>query len=289
MSRLFKLRKVATIVKQDGSGSRQCQFKNVRVIRRHEPVLASPNDQSGLLHCPHDSLQGRDVLNTKSAERDNIPERFENSLMCARRAGEPVFRFDKPSRDEPRVVKSRPPKYPGSHAAWTSYEFAEDWHTRKAHGECGFAPYTGRHDENHRFYAARSKTRTFKNYTAAERIADEMSTIFALCGQEAEGETGKVGNGVAILLRLIGQAMTEHVESVAPVPGGEGGNIFLPFQDRATNSGQKNNGAACATRLPEAGAEPADIYVSVLKRSSRSFRGFGNDQTRWLSFSPETR
>ena len=52
------------------------------------------------MQCPHDGLQGRDVLNPKSADRDKIPECFENPLMCARHAGEGVFGFDKAIRDE---------------------------------------------------------------------------------------------------------------------------------------------------------------------------------------------
>jgi hypothetical protein len=76
------------------------RLEKAGMIRRHEPVLPSPNDEGSLVQCPHDGLQGRDLLDPKSADRNKIPKRFENCLMRTRRAGEDVFCFDKLIRDE---------------------------------------------------------------------------------------------------------------------------------------------------------------------------------------------
>jgi hypothetical protein len=70
LSRLFKLRKMAAFVEQDRSRLRQPRFDNAGVIRRHKPVLPSPDNQGWLVDCAHDGLQGRDLFDPKSAGRD---------------------------------------------------------------------------------------------------------------------------------------------------------------------------------------------------------------------------
>ena len=67
-----------------------------------------------------------------------------------------------------------------------------------------------------------------------------MRAGFALRRQESQSETSKIGDRVAVLLRLIGQAVAEHVEGVDAVPGGEGRDIVLPFQNRAADPGEEN-------------------------------------------------
>ena len=129
--------------------------------------------------------------------------------------------------------------------------------------------------------------RAHSSAIGTERIADNMRAVFTLRGKETQGEMGKFRNAVAVLLRLIAQAMAEHVEGVDAVPGRKCGDIFLPFQHRAADSRQKNDGRARATRLPVAGAERADIDVSVLTHAGESFARVGDDHThRPLSFFP---
>ena len=70
LPRLFKLRKMAAFVEQDRSRLRQLRFDNAGVIRRHKPVLPSPDNQGWLVDCAHDGLQGRDLFDPKSAGRD---------------------------------------------------------------------------------------------------------------------------------------------------------------------------------------------------------------------------
>ena len=65
--RLLNLRKMTTIVEQDCRGSLQFSFENPGVIRRHEPVLSSPDNQSWLPHCGHCGLQRRNLPTPKSA------------------------------------------------------------------------------------------------------------------------------------------------------------------------------------------------------------------------------
>jgi hypothetical protein len=72
-------------------------------------------------------------------------------------------------------------------------------------------------------------------------------------------------------LRLIGQAVPKHVEGIDPMLAGEGSNIFLPFQNRATDSRQKNNGGAGVSCLPKARPERADLNVSVIMQFSHGF------------------
>ena len=80
----------------------------------------------------------------------------------------------------------------------------------------------------------------------------------------------------------------DDVEGVNAVLGGERGDIFLPFQNRAADSCEKNDGGAGASRLPEAGAECTYLHVSVLERIGGGFTGFGDDHTRSSPFCSAT-
>jgi len=82
--RLLNLRKMTTIVEQDCRGSLQFSFENPGVIRRHELVLSSPDNQSWLLHCGQCGLQRRNLPTPKSAERDKGTERPKNCLLGPR-------------------------------------------------------------------------------------------------------------------------------------------------------------------------------------------------------------
>src|SRR6266404_8923261 len=72
---------MTTIVEQDCRGSLQFSFENPGVIRRHELVLSSPDNQSWLLHCGQCGLQRRNLPTPKSAERDKGTERPKNCLL----------------------------------------------------------------------------------------------------------------------------------------------------------------------------------------------------------------
>src|ERR1700761_6370696 len=99
------------------------------------------------------------------------------------------------------------PKHPRSHSARTRQEVAEDGETCETHGQRCFASYLGRSGKNHGFHTRRCESCAFKRYAAAKRAANEMRAGFALRRQEGQSETRKIGNRVAVLLRLIGQAM----------------------------------------------------------------------------------
>src|SRR5262249_40578261 len=123
----------------------------------------------------------------------------------------------------------------------------------------------------------------FKRYAAAKRVANEMRAGFAVRRQEGQSETSKIGNRVAVLLRLVGQAMAEHVEGVDTVPRGQRHDIAPPFQNRAADSGEENDSRAGPSRLPETGAECTDIRVPVLKRVGGGFARFDDDRKHGLS------
>src|SRR5437660_7087472 len=90
--RLLNLRKMTTIVEQDCRGSLQFSFENPGVIRRHELVLSSPDNQSWLLHRGHCGLQHRNRPAPTSAERDQATERPKNCLLGCRRRSQAIPR-----------------------------------------------------------------------------------------------------------------------------------------------------------------------------------------------------
>src|SRR6476660_4345315 len=92
--RLLDLRKMTTIVEQDCRGSLQFSFENPGVVRRHEPVLSTPDHQSWLPHCGHCGLQRRNLPAPESAERDKATERPENCLLRSRLGSQGISRFD---------------------------------------------------------------------------------------------------------------------------------------------------------------------------------------------------
>jgi hypothetical protein len=73
--RLLKLRKVTALVEHDLLGSRQSGFENAGMIRRNEFVLSSPNNQCGLVHCPHYRLKRRDLCEPNPAIETRSPRR----------------------------------------------------------------------------------------------------------------------------------------------------------------------------------------------------------------------
>jgi hypothetical protein len=186
-------------------------------------------------------------------------------------------------------MKRGGPKHPRSDSARTRQEVAEDRQTRKTHGQRRFAPYPGRRGENHGFHAGRGESRAFKRCAAAKRVANEMRAGFALRRQESQSETRKIGNRLAVLLRLIGQAMAEHVEGVDTVPGGERRDIVLTFQNRAADSGEENDSrarpSACQKRV-------RNVQTSTYRSSNGSEAG-SRDSTMIVSigspFSSKTR